>query len=305
MNQEEIRKILSIAKTFKNYIESEEMGIKTLNNLKRISDNDHLVNVLFSKLNTHREKVKTIFATYFMIRNPKIPTDGLVKIISNLYEYQIQIFTELTKKTMDCSYCDGGGQEGCYECDGEGQVECPSCDGVGKEDCYECDGSGKEDCSNCNGSGEETDYDDEGEEIEVECSSCDGSGKEECSNCSGVGNYECNECDGSQNVSCSDCGGGGDVQCSNCDGSGEEESTEDYYNINYMSIVVLGSKIKKFEDTEMTLEKFEELNANDSTFSYELIISNYNDIDDYDYEDRMQMEDFSDDFVKIGDVLKL
>ena len=32
---------------------------------------------------------------------------------------------------------------------------------------------------------------------------------------------------------------------------------------------------------------------------------NYNDIDDYDYEDRMKMEGFSDDFVKIGDVLKL
>ena len=294
MDLDEVKKILSVARTFKNYIQSEEPGIKTLNNLKRISENDHLVKVLFSKLNTHREKVKTIFATYFMIRNPKIPTDGLVKIISNLYEYQIQIFTELTKKIMDCSYCDGGGQEGCYECDGDGQVECPSCDGLGKED-----------CSNCSGSGEETDYDDEGEEIEVECSSCDGSGKEACSNCSGAGNYECNECEGSRYISCSDCGGEGDAQCSNCDGSGDEESTEDYFNINYMSIVVLGSKIKKFEDTEMTLEKFEDLNANDSTFSYELIITNYNDIDDYDYDDRMKMEDFNDDFVKIGDVLKL
>jgi hypothetical protein len=72
-----------------------------------------------------------------------------------------------------------------------------------------------------------------------------------------------------------------------------------------MSIVVLGSKIKKFEDTDMTLEKFEELNANDGAFSYELTISDYNDIDDYDYEDRMQIEAFNDDFVKIGDVLKL
>ena len=271
MNLEEVKKILSVAKTFKNYIESEEMGIKTLNNLKRISENDHLVSVLFSKLKTHREKVKVIFATYFMIRNPNIPTDGLVKIISNLYEYQIKIFTELTKKIEDCSYCDGGGQEGCYECDGDGQVECPSCDGLGKEECYECDGSGKE----------------------------------ECSNCSGAGNYECNECEGSRYISCGDCGGEGDAQCSNCDGSGDEESTEDYFNINYMSIVVLGSKIKKFEDTEMTLEKFEDLNANDGAFSYELIIANYNDIDDYDYEDRMKMEGFSDDFVKIGDVLKL
>ena len=58
-------------------------------------------------------------------------------------------------------------------------------------------------------------------------------------------------------------------------------------------------------NTETALEKFEELNANDGAFSYELTIADYNDIDDYDYEDRMQMEDFSDDFVKIGDVLKL
>jgi hypothetical protein len=72
-----------------------------------------------------------------------------------------------------------------------------------------------------------------------------------------------------------------------------------------MSIVVLGSKIKKFEDTEMTLEKFEELNANNSAFSYELTIADYYEIDDYDYEDRMHIESFNDDFVKIGDVLKL
>ena len=58
MNLEEVKKILSVAKTFKNYIESEEMGIKTLNNLKRISENDHLVSVLFSKLKTIEKKLR-------------------------------------------------------------------------------------------------------------------------------------------------------------------------------------------------------------------------------------------------------
>ena len=306
MNQEEIRKILSVAKTFKNYIENEDLSVKTLNNLKHISENDHLVNILFSKLNGHKERTKAIFATYFMLRKPNLSTEGLVRIINNLYEYQIKIFTDLIKKTDDCSYCGGSGSETCDECDGDGQVECPSCDGLGKEDCYECDGSGKEDCSNCDGSGKETDYDEEeGEEIEVECSSCDGVGQEDCNTCSGTGEIQCSECDGSENVSCSECGGQGDVQCSNCYGTGEEESYEDYFDINYMSIVVIGSKIKKFKDTKMTLEQYEELNSTDSAFIYELTIADYSEIDDYDQEDRMGMEDFTEDFVKIGDVLKL
>ena len=46
---QEIKTILSVARAFKNYVESEG-GKKTLNNLKYLTENDHLVKVLFYKL---------------------------------------------------------------------------------------------------------------------------------------------------------------------------------------------------------------------------------------------------------------
>jgi hypothetical protein len=88
-------------------------------------------------------------------------------------------------------------------------------------------------------------------------------------------------------------------------GSGTEESNDEYFDIGYMSIVVVGSGILKFENTKMTLEKYEELNANDKIFSYELTTVNYTDLDDMDYEDRFKMEDFDEPFVKFGDVYKV
>ena len=45
---QETKTILSVARAFKNYIESEGVAKKTLNNLKYLSENDHLVNILFS-----------------------------------------------------------------------------------------------------------------------------------------------------------------------------------------------------------------------------------------------------------------
>ena len=59
--------------------------------------------------------------------------------------------------------------------------------------------------------------------------------------------------------------------------------------------------------TEMRrqLDKYEELNANDKIFSYELTIVNFSDMDDMDYEDRYKMEDFNEPFVKFGDVFKI
>ena len=72
-----------------------------------------------------------------------------------------------------------------------------------------------------------------------------------------------------------------------------------------MGIVVVGSKIMKFENTKMTLEEYEELNANDKIFTYELTIANYSDIDDMDYQDRYKMEDFDEPFVIFKDVYKI
>jgi len=72
-----------------------------------------------------------------------------------------------------------------------------------------------------------------------------------------------------------------------------------------MTIVVVGSGILKFENTKMTLEEYEELNANDKIFSYELTVANFTDFDDIDEEDRYKMEDFDEPFVKIRDVYKV
>jgi hypothetical protein len=55
----------------------------------------------------------------------------------------------------------------------------------------------------------------------------------------------------------------------------------------------------------MTLREYEELNMNDKIFTYELTVANYSDMDDIDEEDRYNMEDFDEPFVKFGDVFKV
>jgi hypothetical protein len=44
---------------------------------------------------------------------------------------------------------------------------------------------------------------------------------------------------------------------------------------------------------------------NDKIFTYELTVANYSDMDDIDEEDRYNMEDFNEPFVKFGDVFKI
>jgi|688.fasta_scaffold572498_1 hypothetical protein len=302
---QETKTILSVARAFKNYIESEGVAKKTLNNLKYLSENDHLVNILFSKLKNSNQRIKTIFATYFMFLRDNISAELLSKIINNLYRYDIEIYDDYERKEVECTYCGGSGEDRCEECDGSGEVECGSCEGTKKEECYECDGSGAETCNDCDGDGKVEDYDDEGEDIEVTCDNCAGSGKDNCSVCDGEREIDCGNCEGEGEVSCRECGGYGQTECENCYGSGTEESYDEYFDIGYMSIVVVGSGILKFDNNKMTLEKYEELNANDKIFSYELTIANYTDLDDMDYEDRFKMEDFDEPFVKFGDVYKI
>jgi hypothetical protein len=302
---QETKTILSVARAFKNYIETES-GVKTMNNLKHLSENDHLVKVLFSKLQNNNQRIKAIFATYFMTLRPNISVEVLTKIINNLYKYEIEIYDDTSRKEVECTYCGGSGEDRCDSCDGSGEIECRSCDGTGKEECYECDGSGAETCGNCDGDGKDEVYDDStGEDVEVQCDECAGSGKENCRYCDGEREVDCSTCEGNGEESCRDCGGYGQTECENCYGSGTEESNEEYFNIGYMSIVVVGSGIIKFENTKMTLKEYEELNANDKIFSYELTIVNFSDLDDMDYEDRFKMEDFDEPFVKFGDVYKI
>jgi hypothetical protein len=301
---QEIKTILSVARAFKNYVESEG-GKKTLNNLKYLTENDHLVKVLFSKLQNGNQRIKTIFATYFMLLRTDIKPEVIVKIINNLYKYEIEIYDETRRKEVECGYCGGGGEERCDSCDGDGKIECRYCDGTGKEDCYDCDGSGVETCGECDGDGKVEEYDDEGEDVEVQCDECAGSGKVNCRTCDGESEVDCGSCEGNGEEDCRECGGYGQTECEHCYGSGTEETNEEYFEIGYMTIVVVGSGILKFENTKMTLEEYEKLNANDKIFSYELTVTNFSDVDDIDEEDRYKMEDFDEPFVKIGDVYKV
>ena len=301
---QETKTILSVARAFKNYVESEG-GKKTLNNLKYLSENDHLVKVLFSKLQNGNQRIKTIFATYFMLLRTDIKPEVIVKIINNLYKYEIEIYDDTRRKEVECGYCGGSGEDRCDSCDGDGKIECRSCDGTGKEDCYECDGSGAETCGECDGDGKVEEYDDEGEDVEVQCDECAGSWKVNCRTCDGEREIDCVSCEGDGEEECRECGGYGQTECENCYGSGTEETNEEYFEIGYMTIVVVGSGILKFENTKMTLEEYEELNANDKIFSYELTVANFTDFDDIDEEDRYKMEDFDEPFVKIRDVYKV
>ena len=301
---QETKTILSVAKAFKNYVESEGTK-KTLNNLKYLSEKDHLVGVLFSKLQNSRQRIKTIFATYFMLLRGNIKPELIEKIINNLYQYEIEIYDDTRTKEVECHGCGGAGQNDCYSCDGTGNVECDSCDGSGKEECYDCSGSGTEDCGECDGDGKVEEYDDEGDEVEVQCGECVGSGKVNCVSCDGEREINCGTCEGDRELECRDCGGYGTVDCEYCYGSGTEETREEYFEIGHMGIVVVGSKIMKFENTKMTLEEYEELNANDKIFTYELTIANYSDMDDIDEEDRYKMEDFDEPFVIFKDVYKI
>ena len=301
---QETKTILSVARAFKNYVESEG-GKKTLNNLKYLTENDHLVKVLFSKLQNGNQRIKTIFATYFMLLRTDIKPEVIVKIINNLYKYEIEIYDETRRKEVECGYCGGGGEERCDSCDGDGKIECRYCDGTGKEGCYDCDGSGAETCGECDGDGKVEEYDDEGEDVEVQCDECAGSGKVNCRTCDGESEVDCGSCEGNGEEDCRECGGYGQTECEHCYGSGTEETNEEYFEIGYMTIVVVGSGILKFENTKMTLEEYEKLNANDKIFSYELTVTNFSDVDDIDEEDRYKMEDFDEPFVKIGDVYKV
>ena len=301
---QETKTILSVARAFKNYIESEG-GKKTLNNLMYLSESDHLVSILFSKLQNGNQRIKAIFATYFMLLRTDIKPEVIVKIINNLYRYEIEIYEDSRTKEVECHNCSGSGDNECYDCDGTGNVECDSCDGSGKEECYDCSGSGDESCGECDGEGKVEEYDDEGEEVKVQCDECAGWGKVNCRTCDGERELECSTCEGDGREECRDCGGYGRIECEYCYGSGTEETREEYFEIGYMNIVVVGSGIMKFENTKMTLEEYEKLNANDKIFSYELTIVNFSDMDDMDYEDRYKMEDFNEPFVKFGDVFKI
>ena len=52
-------------------------------------------------------------------------------------------------------------------------------------------------------------------------------------------------------------------------------------------------------------QRIDSLNMNDKIFTYELTVANYSDMDDIDEEDRYNIEDIDEPFVKFGDVFKV
>lgn len=88
-------------------------------------------------------------------------------------------------------------------------------------------------------------------------------------------------------------------------GSGTEDSEEDYYEINRVIKVVVGSSLMKFEGELMDLEKFRDLEMNDKLFKWDLRIKTNYFQDDETSEDRKASVDMNDNFVEFVDLIKL
>jgi hypothetical protein len=136
----------------------------------------------FSKFSNLFKKTEEYFSNFdsddflkIYVFTKTLTEDGLDTPLSVLLEkYEntqitLMIYTNYESVEIECSECDGDGEEECQWCDGGGEVSCPICDGSGEDEegerCDECSGKGVVECPDCNGSGQET------------CSQCDGSGE--------------------------------------------------------------------------------------------------------------------------------
>lgn len=112
------------------------------------------------------------------------------------------------KGENECSTCMGGGR--CRDCEGRGEVRCPRGECFGGT-CISCAGSGSQRCSGCDGKGSDRNS---GDGL---CSICKGSGRRKCNTCYGSG--ACKICNGSGFLRCYFCSGSG--ACKTCDGTGK------------------------------------------------------------------------------------
>ena len=96
-------------------------------------------------------------------------------------------------------------------------INCTVCNGTGDEFCEICDENGYIGCDNCTSNGFE--------EISERCKVCMGKYIDNCQACSGSGVIEykktCELCGGTGKTSCNSCYGDGLIKCTSCDGSGE------------------------------------------------------------------------------------
>ena len=282
----EFKKIYSIANNLANLVINEKgTRFTNIDTLKRIFKEDHLAQLLLSKVRDTPEKIKVLITTYFILNRSSVNQNDLESFLLNLYVTVIDLYEDKQPIEYDCG-----------ECGGDANTTCERCDGTGREDCGGCDGHQRVECVTCDGEGTEMEEDDEGDEIEVDCSDCGGSGDNECSRCDGNG-YE----------SCDYCEGYGEYQCGYCDGGGSVDSGEERYNIRRSFNVMIGDEFSKHEGKFLSVEDLNELEQNEELvpFNFEIYVNYFVDDDFITIEQRKDVVGMVDDFAEIIDVTKL
>jgi len=282
----EFKKIYSIANNLANLVINEKgTRFTNIDTLKKIFKEDHLAQLLLSKVRDTPEKIKVLITTYFILNRSSVNQNDLESFLLNLYVTVIDLYEDKQPIEYDCEGCGG-----------DANTTCERCDGTGREDCGGCDGHQRVECVTCDGEGTEMEEDDEGDEIEVECSNCGGRGDEECSRCDGNG-YE----------SCDYCEGYGEYECGYCDGGGSVESGEERYNIRRSFNVMIGDEFSEYEGKFLSVEEINELEQNEELvpFNFEIYVNYFVDDDFITIEQRKDVVGMVDDFAEIIDVTKL
>ena len=158
----EFKNIYSIANNLANLVINEKgTRFTNIDTLKKIFKEDHLAQLLLSKVRDTPEKIKVLITTYFILNRSSVNQSDLEAFLLNLYVTVIDLYEDKQLIEYDCG-----------ECGGDGETLCDRCDGTGREDCDRCDGHQRVECMTCDGEGTEMEEDDEGDEVEVECSNC-------------------------------------------------------------------------------------------------------------------------------------
>lgn len=294
----EFKKLYAIAKTLADFIKDEYPDKSYVNTrfINQFCNSDYYAKLLLTKVDSGVPRIQIIFIIYFIISDPNMSQDDMIRNINNLYVVEIDWYDDEVNIKEECSDCGGAGYLSCEYCD-NGEIDCRSCDGNGHVDCDECYGDGKEECGYCDGSGRE---DDEEGNFD-ECAHCDGEGDIRCRSCGGVGNFECSECDGKRYQQCDNCGGAGDFACDYCGGYGEVDSDELYYDVTSQKIITIGNKISSEVGKSIDFDEIaDELLVNEFTYSQRYY--NYKELTS---EEVRQANGMESNFVTINWVTKL
>lgn len=301
----DFKNLYSIAKPIANHAKNEfGSGFIGFQKLKKLTSQDHFLQLLLSKVNYQVDKIKILYIVYYILNMP-FNEDEIKNIINNLYVLSVDLYEDKNRIDVECDECDGTGEQNCRECRGDGSVDCRYCDGDGNIECYDCYGDGTEECRCCDGNGTETEEDDEGEEIEVSCSCCDGKGTEDCRSCGGQGSFGCDECGSRGTQKCDECSGYGQVSCTYCY-EGYQESSEEYYKVEKRSIVMYGTNAQEYVGKIMTIDDYSKIEYDENIFDYEFQLkSRYYQEEENDVDETRSEYEMDDDFVKIKDLEKL